>query len=359
MMPKSRKNLIRKVKYYEKVNWGIIGCGDVTEKKSGPAFNKIESSKLAAVMRRDPVKAKDYAQRHGVPKWYSNAEKLIADPEIDAVYVATPPGSHAEYAIMAAEAGKHVYVEKPMALNYKQCLKMIEAAEKAGVMLFVAYYRRCLPAFLMVKKFVESGVIGKPHLLNVRLYRSSSEKLLQSETLPWRFVPEISGGGLFVDLASHQLDYLDYLFGPIVSVKGFAANLSGQYPVEDTVCAAFSFESGVLGSGSWCFSIPAKKEKDEVEIIGIKGKINFSVFDFSPLLLQSETDVELIEFPRPEPIQEPLIRSVVDALLHGGECPSTGVTAARTTKVMETILKDYYKPLAFGDPAGGQTFEKV
>jgi predicted dehydrogenase len=144
------------------INWGIIGCGDVTEVKSGPAFNKVEGSRLVAVMRRNASLAEDYARRHKVPKFYSDASELIHDREVDAVYVATPPDTHAVYGIAAIEAGKPVYIEKPMALNYEECLRINEAAEKHKVPVFVAYYRRTLPGFLKVKGLIDNGAIGKP-----------------------------------------------------------------------------------------------------------------------------------------------------------------------------------------------------
>ena len=326
----------------DRVNWGIIGCGNVTEAKSGPAFNRVEDSKLAAVMRRDAAKAQDYARRHGVPQWYSDAAELIEDPDIHAVYIATPPDTHAKYTVMAAEAGKHVYVEKPMALDFAQCRRMIRAAEKAGVSLFVAYYRRALPSFLKVKELVTSGRIGSPRFVNIRLFKAPPENISFTDDLPWRYKPEISGGGLFVDLGSHQLDFLDYLFGPIISVKSFASNQAGLYPVEDIVSASFVFQSGVVGSGTWCFTVSRENQTDEIEIVGSKGKILFSTFAFTPVRMESERGSEVFDFPRQEPIQEPLIQTVVDELLGRGQCPSTGLTASRTTRVMEEILKEYY-----------------
>ena len=137
-----------------KIGWGIIGCGDVTEVKSGPGFQKANNSELVAVMRRNDELAKDYARRHNVPRWYDDAEKLINDPDVNAVYVATPPSNHKQYTLMAAEAGKPIYVEKPMALNAKECSEMIEACKTAGVPLFVAYYRRALERFLKIKELI-------------------------------------------------------------------------------------------------------------------------------------------------------------------------------------------------------------
>jgi predicted dehydrogenase len=287
-------------------------------------------------MRRDGDKAKDYALRHGVPKWYSDADKLIGDPDVNAVYVATPPASHAEYTIKAAKAGRPVYVEKPMARNFQECQKMNDACLEAGVPLFVAYYRRCLPDFLKVKELIESGAIGEPRFVCAELYLAPIEDL-DSENLPWRVVPEISGGGYFFDLGSHQLDFLDYVFGPIASAEGRATNQARLYPAEDIVCASFAFESGVLGIGVWCFTTSKSARTDRTQIIGSKGRITYSCFDVAPVILETNQGLEEFNVPRPAHVQQPLLQTIVDELLECGECPSTGITGARTSRVMDAI----------------------
>src|SRR3954447_23868874 len=236
------------------IRWGIIGCGDVTETKSGPGFAKAENSALVAVMRRDGARAADYARRHGVPRWYDDGRKLIEDPEVDAVYVATPPDSHESYAAMAALAGKPVYVEKPMARTYDECVRMISAARAAGTKLFVAYYRRSLPRFLKVKELLDAAVIGRVRVANVRLYQPPAKEEMDPATLPWRVKPEIAGAGKFLDLASHTLDLVDFLLGPIARASGHATNQAGLYPAEDVVAGSFAFDSGAVGMGVWCFT---------------------------------------------------------------------------------------------------------
>ncbi|WP_347568893.1 Gfo/Idh/MocA family oxidoreductase [Evansella sp. AB-P1] len=253
------------------IQWGIIGCGDVTEVKSGPAFQKIEHSKLVAVMRRNGDLAKDYAIRHQVPTWYSDGEKLISDPEVHAIYVATPPVFHKEYTLLAAKYKKPVYVEKPMALNYGECLEMIDCCKEAGVPLFVAYYRRALPKFLKVKELLEEEVIGEPRFVSTIHYKTPL-KIFDNE-VPWRVNPKLAGGGLYFDLASHTLDLLDFLLGSIKKVKGFSSNQRGDYKAEDIVSGSFMFESGVHGTGQWCFS--AYDDKDVTEIVGSNGKSYF------------------------------------------------------------------------------------
>jgi len=318
------------------IRWGIIGCGDVTEVKSGPGFQKANQSSLVAVMRRNGTLAKDYAARHGVSRWYDDAAKLIHDPEVDAVYIATPPSSHKQYTLMSAEAGKPVYVEKPMALNFVECQEMVAACRVAGVPLFVAYYRRALPRFLKVKELVDSGAIGEVRFVNVTLYQPAAPEDLNPTALPWRVVPELSGGGRFVDLASHTLDFLDYVFGPIVSVHGHASNQAGRYPAEDIVTGTFRFKSGVHGVGSWCFT--AADKCDLIKIVGSGGDISFSTFDARPIILTTPAGVSEFAFGYPEHIEQPLIQTVVNELNGNGRCVSTGESAARTSWVMDQML---------------------
>ncbi len=322
----------------DQVKWGIIGCGDVTEVKSGPAFSKVKDSQLVAVMRRDGAKAQDYARRHGVPRWYDDADQLINDPEVNAIYVATPPGSHADYTFRAARAGKPVYVEKPMARSFAECQAMVRACAAAGVPLFTAYYRRRLPMFLKIKELIDSGAIGEVRLVNIRLYHPPHPGDFSPEALPWRVQPEQAGGGYFFDLASHQLDFLDFVFGPVKEVQGTAGNQAGLYPAEDLVTANFQFESGAYGSGVWCFTVPPFLKTDYTELIGSKGRIRYASFGNEPMYLDTEAGTEPFVLPYPAHVQQPLIQTIVDELLGRGTCPSTGTTGARTSRVLEEIV---------------------
>ncbi|MDR4319035.1 oxidoreductase [Niallia circulans] len=322
-------------KIENEVRWGIIGCGDVTEVKSGPGFQLAENSKLVAVMRRNGELAKDYAERHHVPKWYDNGEALINDPDVDAVYVATPPAFHKEYALLAAKAGKPVYVEKPMARNYQECLEMIEACKRADVPLFVAYYRRALPRFLKIKEIVDSGVLG-----DIRFVRTIQYQPPLKDDQAWRVQPELAGGGLFLDLASHTLDILDFLLGPIKEAEGFATNQNGSYEAEDMVTGNYLFESGVHGTGTWCFG--AYDHVDENEIVGSKGKLTFATFGNGPITLTTSEGTEEWVIENPRHIQQPMIQLMVDELTGKGTSPSTGESGARTNWVMDQLIKGYY-----------------
>lgn len=318
------------------IRWGFIGCGEVTEKKSGPAFAKAEGSAIHAVMSRDAEKARSYAKRHNIGKWYTDAMELIEDPNVDAVYIATPPSSHATYAIMAMNAGKPVYIEKPMAQSYEECLRINRVSREKGVPCFVAYYRRYLPYFQKVRELV--GQIGNLINIQIRFAQPPKEFDYNSGNLPWRVNPDISGGGYFYDLAPHQIDMIQDLCGCILDVYGMCSNRAGLYKAEDTVSACFKFDSGLVGSGSWCFVADESAKEDRIEIIGDKGMLCFSIFTFQPIALHDSTGRHEFDIPNPEHVQFPLVQAVVDHLNGKSICTCDGVSATPTNWVMDRIL---------------------
>ena len=322
----------------EKVKWGFIGCGEVTERKSGPAFNAVPGSEVVAVMSRRADKARSYAERHGVKRWYTDAQLLLSDPEVNAVYIATPPSTHATYAIMAMKSGKAVYVEKPMASNYEDCCRMNRIAEVTGVPCFVAYYRRCLPYFLKVKELVEQGAVGQVAGAHIRFAVPPRDLDYSRDNLPWRVQPDIAGGGYFYDLAPHQIDLLQQMFGPIIEAEGMFANRGGLYPTEDTVSACFKFANGVPASGSWCFVAHESAREDRIDIVGDKGSLSFSVFTYQPIVLQNGDGRQEFVVPNPPYVQLPLIKLVVEHLQNKAICTCDCVSATSVNWVVDRIL---------------------
>jgi 1,5-anhydro-D-fructose reductase (1,5-anhydro-D-mannitol-forming) len=324
------------------IRWGIIGCGDVCEVKSGPAFQKASGSALVAVMRRNAEKAADYAQRHGVPRWYTDADRLIADPQVDAVYIATPPGEHEHFALRVAAAGKPCYVEKPMARSYAECSRMNDAFAAARAKLFVAYYRRRLPRFVRAKQLIDTGRLGVVTGCHYRMTRY----FWPSPPDQWRLSAKDAGGGIFLDLGSHTLDLLDYLLGPFIEFGG-SAHGTGATAVEDSVALHFQTDRGIIGTASWNFA--GSSADDLIEIVGTEGRLTMSTFGNEPLRLvreeQREEDsasTETFSEPNPPHVHLPLVQTMVDELLGRGSCPSTGESAARTARVMDAALKTYY-----------------
>lgn len=317
------------------VRWGIIGCGDVTEVKSGPAFSKVPASRLVAVMRRDAAKAADYAARHGVNKWYSDADYLINDPEVNAIYIATPPLQHEEYAIRALQAGKPVYVEKPMSLNVEGAERMVQASKETGVKLSVAHYRRQQPLFLKVKSLLEEGAIGQPRIVNLHCFQPHQHPMITRTEDAWRYNPAISGGGLFYDLAPHQLDLMLYFFGEPEETSGKSLNASGLYKADDTTAGQALFPNNVLFNGAWCFTVPEKR--DQCEIIGTEGTLHFSIFEHRLLLLRRKSSEVNFEFDALPHVQQPMIQSVVDYFLGKKNNPCSAEEGLAVMKMMQAF----------------------
>lgn len=325
------------MKKIDEVVWGVIGAGNVCEKKSMPAMQIIPHSRVRSVMRRNAKACRDFAHRHNIPVWTSDAADLFTDPQINAVYIATPPDTHAYYTCLAAKAGKAVYVEKPMARNYAECREMLRICKTAGVPLFVAYYRRMLPHFHRVKELIDMGAIGTVCTVHIAFYRPPYAEDAHPEN-NWRVRPEISGGGHFHDLASHQLDLMDYLLGPLKGVRGNAINRAGLYTPPDTLSATFRFAHGATGSGSWCFVASPEENVDQISISGTKGYLSFSTFAHARIhCVSKQLGILQEEYVLPVHIQEFLIRTLVAELRGEGRCPSSGRSAARTSRVMGLI----------------------
>ena len=317
------------------INWGIIGVGDVCEKKSGPAYQKTNGFHLKAVMRRNLDKAKDYAKRHGVETYSNKANELIDDPDINAIYIATPPNNHLEYALQVAKAGKICCVEKPMAVTFAECQTMFSAFKDKDLPLFVAYYRRSLPRFEQIKTWIDQNEIGDIRHIHWALSKPANEMDL-SKNYNWRTDKTIALGGYFDDLASHGLDFFHFILGEIESANGHSINQQGLYSAKDAFSASWMHKNGITGSAFWNFG--SWKRKDQVEIVGNKGSIMFSVFDDNPIQLITKKITISLNVEHPENIQLHHVQNMKKHLDGTKQHPSTGETALHTAWVMDKIL---------------------
>jgi predicted dehydrogenase len=321
------------------INWGIIGCGDVTEKKSGPAFSKVSGSCLVGVMRRDAGKAADYAQRHHVANWYGDASELMNNKNINAIYIATPPASHMDYAIEALSKGFNVYVEKPVTRNADEARKIAAAVKQhPNQKLTVAHYRRAVPMFLKVKELLESKLIGEIRTVQIRMWQSRKPALIAKVEENWRVQPELSGGGYFHDLAPHQLDLMLYYFGKPEYYSGFSLNQSGNTPADDHVCGQILFKNKVVVNGSWCFNVADNQTTDTCEIVGTKGRITFPFFgDY--ISWKTEDDEQNLKFTHPQHIQQPMIEKIVAYFNNEGPNPCSIDEAITLMDIMDAFTK--------------------
>jgi len=318
------------------IGWGIIGCGDVAEHKGGPALYGAEGSELIAVASRNADKARDFARRHGAKRAHDTVDELLFDPEITAVYIATPPHLHREQTEAAAQAGKHVLVEKPMGLNASECDAMIRASADAGVLLHVAYYRRFYPKFVAAKRLLHAGAIGQ--ILAARLHVCQ-----QPSGGGWRIDPHISGGGHFVDIGSHRLDMLVYLLGDVAQVHGFADGLAATHSAEEDVVLTLRMENRALVSAGFHFH--TRPAQDILEIHGTGGTLRFDPFDAATFTVRTEAGDTTHTYETPTPTHLPMVQALVET--YRGDtpevAPATGLEGAKATRLMDTALAGRYR----------------
>ena len=318
----------------KEINWGIIGCGDVAELKSGPAFQKVANSNLLMVMRRNEAKAKDFAERHNVPLWTSNADDILSNSKIHAIYIATPPSSHLMYTLQALKAGKHVYLEKPMALNSHEAADICQALDNSTGKLTMAHYRRKLPAFLKVKELLENNSIGEVLHVDLQVLQSKKELFISDKRDNWRVQPEISGGGYFYDLAPHHIDLMLHFFGPIDKLNSLTKPTNNK--VNEMVNGIISFTNGVQFRGLWQFNAAEINQKDECKIFGSNGCIKFSFFGTKVHLI-SKLDERVFEFNNPKHVQEPMIKATVDYFLGNNKNPCTASDGRSVMNALEQL----------------------
>lgn len=317
------------------IKWGVIGCGSVTEKKSVPAYQMTQGFLVDMVMRRNAEKAEDYAKRHKIPSWTTSAKEVIENPDIDAIYIATPPDTHKFYALLVAAAGKPCCIEKPMAPNYQDSLAIYEAFKTKNLPLFIAYYRRSLPRFTKIKEWLDQKLIGEIRHIHWQKTKAPNAMDLSGE-YNWRTDKAIASGGYFDDLASHGLDLFTYLLGDIKEAKGIALNQQGLYSAYDAVSGIWLHDGGVTGEGNWNFG--SNHRIDKVEIFGSKGKINFSVLDEGPIELENASGHQVMNIKHPEHIQQHHVQNIKDHLLGKTVHPSLGYSGLHTSWVMDKIL---------------------
>lgn len=315
------------------IQWGIIGCGDVAEVKSGPAFQLAKESELVAVMRRNGAKAADFAKRHNVPHWYDDADALLANDQVNAVYVATPPSTHLHYAKAAINAGKHVYIEKPMALNVEEALELEAFVANAEQKVTIAHYRRELPAFLKVGELLKSGAIGRVLFADISILQPAKSAIVAQSEDNWRLNPTVSGGGYFYDLAPHQIDLMCTYFGKYRSATGVSATQSETATAPDMTTGIIDFENGIQFRGVWCFHTEPEAACERCVIHGTGGTLEFSFYG-SEVLLKQQGHQKQFTFEPEKHVQQPMIQRTVDYFLGKGTNPCSVSEAVTVATIM-------------------------
>ena len=318
------------------IRWGILGAGDVCEVKSGPAFQRAEHSELVAVMRRDSTKAEDFARRHGVGRWYDSVSDLLGDPEVNAVYIATPPRFHLEHTLAALAAGKDVYLEKPMAMSADECRQIMKAEEKSKNKLALAHYRRALPAFTRIRELIEDGTLGTVRLAELNFFLPESNNLIPDNGDNWRVNPAISGGGLFHDLSPHMFDLLLVYFGEPLAYEGFSLRQNSESSADDFVQGTIRFADNIVFRGCWCFTVAESAVSESLVITGNKGQVSCTFFGDEMRLRTAEGE-QVIPFTNPVNIQQPMIEQVCRYFLGEIPCPCSSSDGLRVMEIIDAF----------------------
>ena len=318
-----------------KLRWGLIGCGDIARKRVAPALRDLPNCELFAVNRANFAQAGSFAKEFGASKWYSTWQELIADPEIEAVYIATPVDLHAAQAIAAAEAGKHVLSEKPMAINVADCDRMIAACEANKVKLGVAYYRRFYPVISRIKRILTSGEIGKPILAQINAFESFDPD--PAHPRRWLLEKERSGGGPMFDFGCHRIEVLMNLFGPIKDIRSLMGNVLYSREVEDTAVSLFRFETGLQAVLSVTHAVSLSA--DTLDIFGSLGSIKTVTLNEGTIYIKNQDGERAETHPPASNLHQPLIDDFVQAVLDNREPQVDGRQGREVARVEASLYE--------------------
>lgn len=318
------------------LKWGLIGCGDIVMRRVGPALQSLSSCELIAVSRADASRAAECAKQFDAPRSYEHWQDLVADPEIEAVYIATPVFLHEEQTLACAKAGKHVLCEKPMALSTAECDRMIQACEQAHVKLSIAYYRHFYPVLQRVQALLASDAIGKPTLIQVHAFDWFDAE--PGGFRSWLLEKDKAGGGPLMDFGCHRLEVLLHLFGPVSEVIGTHDRLHFTREVEDTAVAILKFESGPMAVLSVTHATPTSR--DTVEIYGTKGSLHIPALNAGTLHLVRDGKTETEHHPPHENLHLPHIEAFTQAVLNDTAAPVDGDAGRAVNQIMASIYQD-------------------
>mgnify|MGYP000847686154 CR=1 FL=1 len=316
-----------------KVRWGLIGCGDIARKRVAPALHDLPNVEFVAVNRARADLAAAFANEFGAQKWYADWRELLADPDVEAVYIATPVHLHAEQTIAAAEAGKHVLCEKPMALNVAECDRMMAACAANGVKLSLAYYRHFYPVLARMKELIAAGAIGQPVLAQINAFEWND--MQPGHDRYWFFTKAQSGGGPMMDFGCHRIEVLMNLFGRIQEVKAFTDNLLFAREVEDTSAAFFKFESGLRATLTVTHA--AFESQDTLDVFGSRGSLHVTRLNHGDLRIVTADGERTETHPPHANIQLPSIADMTEAILAGRASRVDGEVGREVARIEELI----------------------
>ncbi len=316
------------------LRWGLVGCGDIAAKRVAPTLSQSPGSALVAVTRARAELAAEFAQRHGASRWYGDWRDLLRDDGIDAVYLATPVRLHAEQAVAAAEAGKHVLCEKPMALDVASCERMVAAARTHRVRLGVAYYRHHYPVVARLRELLGSGEIGQPVLAQVQAFEHFDPP--PDHPRAWLLRKAESGGGPMFDFGCHRIELLLDLLGPVAEVHGFPTNVRlRERDVEDTCVARLRFASGA--EAVMTVTHAARESRDVLQFFGSAGSAHVDVLNTGGLRVLTASGWREERHPPHSNLHQPLVEDFLSAVREGRDPAVNGYRGLEVSRVLDAI----------------------
>jgi predicted dehydrogenase len=316
--------------------WGLIGAGDIVRKRVAPALRDLPNCELVSIARANAGLAAEFAKEFGASKWFDDYRELVADPEIHAVYIATPVFLHAEQAIAAAESGKHVLCEKPMALNVEECDRMIDACRSNNVKLGIAYYRRFYPVLDRIKELISDDAIGKVSVAQINAFEYVD--LDSGDPRHWFIEKAKSGGGPMIDFGCHRLEVLTNLFGSVEKVTSLVSNRVFGREVEDTAVASMQFENGTCASVTVTHA--AREPQDTLDIYGTEGSIHVPVLNNGQMTVRVGGTIRDVSLPPDANIHAPLIEQFADCILRNASPEVTGECGREIASLIEKIYAE-------------------
>jgi len=317
------------------LTWGLIGAGDIVQKRVGPALRDSPACDLIAIARARPELAEAAATAFGARRWYADWRQVVADPDVESVYVATPVDLHAAQTIAAAEAGKHVLCEKPMALNVRECDAMIGACRANDVQLGIAYYRHFYPVIARVKRIIASGEIGTPVLAQIDAFERFNPP--SDDPRHWFVEKARAGGGPMFDFGCHRIEVLMNVFGPIRHVTGLVANTAFPREVEDTAAALLQFDSGPSATLTVTHATP--ETRDTFDVFGTEGSIHIQTLNSGEVRIRTRAGERVEAHPPDANIHRPLIDDFTQAVLAHRLPGVPGETGRAVAEIEERIYR--------------------
>ena len=318
----------------DRIGWGIVGLGRIAETEIAPAVNAAPNSTLAGVVSRTAAKAQEFAARHGAAAAYDDYRALLEDPSVDAVYIATPNALHADQVVAAAEAGKHVLCDKPLATTVADAERAVAACAAAGVRLGITFQTRRHEGMREIRDLLAAGGIGSVRLVQVEL--GPGRKLPQN----WRTDPGLAGVGVMNNLGIHAYDLLRFLLGAEVVEATAVVDVEPGFEVDTLALALLRFDNGALAYVNANQSLPDPQQ--DLAVYGTEGRVlgrNVTRPDLTGSITVTGGDGTEARTVSSAGVFVVTVGAFADAVLEGRDPSPGGLDGLRSVQIVDALAR--------------------